>query len=89
MIGAILRLYFQLIAPWDMFMSNCKSVISNTSYGLCSLGTSCDIALRWMPQYPLYGLINIDWCNGLLPLRNKPLHDQMLTQTHMAPIGYN
>ena len=50
-----------------------------------SIGSSCEIVLRWMPTKPHLWLVNIGSGNGLVPDGTKPLHELMLTQ--FAPYG--
>ena len=64
---------YKLIGPWEILL---KLIISHSS-----LGTHCEIALRWMPQ----GLTNekSTLVQVMAPDGTKPLPEPMLTQIYV------
>ena len=59
--------------------SNFKTVIFKLIIQNRSLDTSCEIALRWMPQNFTNGKDNFDLDNGLVLFEKKLLTEPMLT----------
>ena len=61
--------------------SNLKSAISEHKLWIKFMSTSCEIALRYMPQKTFD---EIGLGNGLVLAGNKPWPEALLTQIHFA-----